>query len=170
MKILFIIANENFKDIEYYGIRDKLTAAGHEVVTASKAGGFCVGADGMEVPDTECFYDVFVKDFGMMIMAGGGGCLENVGDEKISELMSFFIEKRKFGAICLAPRIALYEGLLAGYNVTGWDGDGDLNEYIQRGDAERIDDDIVIDRNVITGNGPHAAVDMGDEIVKMLEK
>lgn len=168
MKIASVISNAEFNDMEYLNTKEKLEEAGFEVVTFSKEGGFCQGSHGETVEDSISFDDIEREEFDMLLLIGGAGCMDNVGDEVLTDLMEYFIEEKSFGAICLAPRIPLYEGLLVGRNVTGWDDDREFDQYVMRGEAQYIHEDVVIDRNVVTANGPMAAYEMGEALVFVL--
>lgn len=165
MKAVLVIATEHFNETEFTDIKDELVSAGVEVQLASSEGGECIGSEGMRIEGTMKISEIKGQSADALVLIGGGGCLENASDQNLLDLCQEFIQEKVFGAICLGPRIPLYEGLLDGYNVTGWDGDGELSEYIDRGNAQRVNEPVVTDRNVVTGNGPDAAKEMGKQLV-----
>ena len=77
---------------------------------------------------------------------------------------------RAYGAICISTRILAHAGVLQGKKATGWNGDGELGGILSAGGAEFVDKPVVVDGNVVTGNGPGAAGEWGEEIVRVLTK
>jgi putative intracellular protease/amidase len=57
---------------------------------------------------------------------------------------------------------------LQGKKATGWNGDGELGGILSDSGAEFVDKPVVVDGNIVTGNGPSAAKEWGEAIVKML--
>ena len=165
-----IVANDQFKDKEYIDIKDAILEADGVVIVASLNGGLCNGVDGLILAESESFDEIRKEDFDALVLVGGVGAMTNLGNKDLITLMKYFVAEKVFGAICIAPRIPLAAGVLEGYNVTGFDGDRKLIDYIQKGGAKLVHEGVVVDQNVITADSPMTAWTMGERLVKMLQK
>ena len=169
-RVLFIIAKENYQDHEYGASKKILEDAGIEVVTASKETGICKGAFGAETEATIAVADINVSDYDAIIFIGGAGAVGFQQDVQAHLTAQEAINRGKIlGAICIAPTILAYAGVLEGKKVTVWNEDGKQAEILTKNGAEFVDQAVVVDGKIITGNGPPAAEEFGKKILEMLK-
>ena len=72
-------------------------------------------------------------------------------------------------AICIAPSLLSDAGIYQKRQVTGRDdGFGTQIAYLQKNWATFVDQPVVRDANLITANGPEAAEEFAQEILKFL--
>ncbi len=171
-KILLVIAPENFQDHEYQKTKEVLEKNGIETVTASKISGRCRGASGAEVEAELKLEDVDFSEFDGLAVIGGGGCPKAYFDDpQIIELIRGFNDQKKIvSAVCIAPIVLAQSGILAGKKATVWNEDGKWGPELEKHGAEFVDEQVVADGNVITGNGPNAAEEFGEAIAKKIKE
>ncbi|MBI4427225.1 MAG: DJ-1/PfpI family protein [Candidatus Magasanikbacteria bacterium] len=164
-KILFVIASEGFQPIEYGDAKKVLEAAGLIVVTASDHVGAAVARDGSTAAVDLLVKDVIPEDYDGLFFIGGPGALEHLDNEDSYKLLREWQKTGKpYGAICISPRILAKAGVLRNKKATGWDGDGELADIFVDNGVEYVRQPVVVDGNVVTGNGPSAARDWGEKI------
>ncbi len=167
-KALFVIAPENFKDVEYLAPQEILKQGGVETKVASLKEGKARGANGTEVAVDFLVNDVNPTDYDAIIFVGGPGMAEIVTDERLKKLAKdFFAAKKLTTAICIAPMILVNAGLLKGKQATVWAGataDFKAQGAIYQGEG------VFIDGLFITASGPQVAKEFGEKILKMLAR
>lgn len=170
-KVLLVIASQGFQHIEYRVPKQLLLEAGFIVVTASDALGVAVGKDGSEqVVDVE-LSAVDMKNYDALYFIGGPGALEHLDNQESNRIVNeAMILQKPYGAICISPRILARANVLVGRKATGWDGDGELAGIFANNNVEYVREPVVVDGNVITGNGPEAAEEWGKAIVALLSE
>lgn len=169
-KVLFIIASEGFQPIEYGDAKKVLEAAGHQVVTVSDKASVAVGKDGSEVKVDMVLSDCNMTSGDALFFIGGPGALEHLDNEESYKLLREWEKTGKpYGAICISPRILAKAGVLKNKKVTGWDSDGELGGILSAYGAEYVHESVVVDGNVVTGNGPSAAREWGEKINAVLK-
>lgn len=160
-KVLLVIASEGYQPIEYGEPKRILEASGF-VVTA--------GSDKLGVARI-LIKDIDVNSYDALFFIGGPGALEHLDNEESYELLRAWQKTSKpYGAICVSPRILAKAGVLKNKRATGWDGDGELAGIFKQCGVEYVKEDVVVDSNVITANGPAAAEEFGKKIVGLLSK
>ena len=122
-KILFVIAKNGFRDVEYFTPKEILEKAGHSVKTASngKTGEIANGADEGKVKIDIDISDADADDFDAVVFVGGPGALENLDNEESYRLAREVSAKKKLlAAICIAPAILAKAGVLKNRKATVW--------------------------------------------------
>lgn len=162
MKIVMIIAPENFRDEEYFHPREILEKADIKVKVASTREIAVSGIEKIEVK-TDMLIEEIGSDFDGIVFVGGGGAQVYFNNEKVIQLIrSYFKAEKIVAAICIAPAILGRAGILKGKNVTSWD--GIIDDLISFG-ANHTGHDVEIDGKIITANGPMAGYKFGEAIV-----
>tara|TARA_Y100000310_G_C20662322_1_gene805448 strand:+ start:1698 stop:2213 length:516 start_codon:yes stop_codon:yes gene_type:complete len=170
MKILFIVAQEGFQDHEYGKPREILEQAGYEVVIGSKEKGKCVGAFGLEVEAVVSISEVDVSDYGGVVFVGGPGAYVYQQDVQAHLTAQEAVNRGKvLGAICIAPTILAYAGVLEGKKATVWNEDGKQQEVLEKSGATFVDELVVVDGKIVTANGPPAAEEFGKKLLEVLK-
>lgn len=170
MKILFVIAKKDFRDVEYFTPKIILENAGYNVETASngKAGESAVGADGGKVRIDINLANADADYFDAVVFIGGPGALENLDNEESYRLIRETIAKNKLlAAICIAPVILAKAGVLRGKKATVWTSFSDKSaiKILENNGAEFVNEDVIEDGNIITANGPKAAEKFAKAII-----
>ncbi len=170
-KIVMVIAFRDFSDEEYFIPKEILEKAGFEITTASNFSGIATGAYGGEIKVDILLDDLRVDDFEAIVFVGGTGAAKYVEDERIHSIIREFAEKNKvLAAICLAPAILARAGVLKNKKATAWLGplDKTFIRVLEQEGAEYVAKSVVIDGKVITANGPTAAREFAQAIVRVL--
>lgn len=186
--ILLIIASEGYHPVEYGYTRKALEDAGIKVEIASDKMGVASGkpsaAHSAACKEAACSkaaedYPQFAKvtvsklvkdinpdDYDGLYIIGGPGAIEFLDNPTTYLILQKWASRAKpMGAICISPRIFARAGLLEGKRVTGWDGDNKLAAILAEAKAHYVKEAAVVDGNLITANGPEAAIQFGQAIV-----
>jgi len=168
-KVLLIVASKNFQPIEYGVPRQLLEDEDIKVYTASDKNE-AVSSDGSKIKVDYLLQDVKAEDFDGIFLVGGSGALEHL-DNKNSYKIIQDVDKllhKVYGSICISTRILAHAGVLDGRKVTGWDEDHKLKGILQEAGAEYVQEGVIVDRNLVTAQGPHFAQDFAQAILKVL--
>lgn len=169
MKALFIIAQRGYQENEYSIIKRVLEDAKIDVVTASKEGGACVGAQGGMVKATIGLADVILDNFSAIVVIGGPGAVAYQKDEQIHTLLkNAHIARKIIAGICIAPTILAYAEVLHGKKVTVWNLDKKQEAILKEHGARYTGEEVSVDGRIITANGPQAAEAFGKKIVEKM--
>lgn len=171
MKILFIIAPQNYQDIEYEEPKRVLIKKGHEVITASttaQATGALGGTTKTDLLISEAAAKVEAnpESFDAIAFIGGGGCQIYFESPTAHQLARKFHEAGKItAAICAAPIILAKAGLLKDKKATCYGGGA---ETLKQLGAIYTGKSVEKDGNLITADGPPSAKKFGKVIAKNL--
>jgi protein deglycase len=159
---------EGFEEIEAVTIVDLLRRADVEVRTASLADREVTGSHGITVVADASLDEVDAADFDMIVLPGGmPGTTQLKSDPRVSRLLRQFAESGRYtAAICAAPSVLAYAGLLEGRKATSFPG------FLTPGSAPGIrlsEDPVVVDGKVATSRGPGTAVPFGLALIELLE-
>jgi len=169
-KVLYIIAQQNFRDEELDIPEKILKNEGAKVVIASITTGEAVGMFGMRVKPDAAVRSVAVDNFDALVIAGGSGSPKLADYPEVLSVARRFFERGKIvAAICLAPFVLAKAGILKGVTATVAAADFAMSEFGRAG-AIYSDKHVVVDGKIITADGPSAAKEFGEEIVKALAK
>lgn len=155
--VLLIVAQEQFKDIEYEGTREYLEKCGADITVATNTAGECKGMDGMTITADISLGDVVVDNYDAIILIGGQGVLDHIsGNERVHEIIKTGVEDEMVvGAICLAPMVLAEAGVLDGLKATVAGHPTALSVF-EEGGVEYISNPVVISGDIITADGPGA--------------
>ena len=83
----------------------------------------------------------------------------------------FFKTGKILAAICIAPALLAKAGVLQDKKATVWSGPMDKSpvNILKEGGAIYQNEDVVVDNNIITANGPEAAAKFGEALVRALK-
>ena len=167
-RVLLIIAQRNYQDLELSGTRDVLLEAGFAVELASSKAGECRGKfGGIEQADF-ALRDVVVKEYDCIAFIGGPGAAAFASDPEALRIANEAARAElPLGAICIAPIILAKARVLEGRRVTAWDGDGRQSTLLTQYGATFTGDSVSVDGRIVTGNGPDAAQEFGRALVRM---
>jgi protease I len=166
---LLIIAQQGYQDHELDGTRKGLMDAGFDVVLSSTEAGTCMGKFGGTEEATVALRDVDVHAYDRIAFIGGPGAVGLVEDaDALRIAREVALSGKPLGAICIAPLIVAAAGVLQGKKATVWDdGHGTQIREMKRSGAIFVNEPVVTDGLLVTGNGPAAAEEFGKILAKM---
>ena len=167
MKILMVIAPEQFRDEEYTEPREVFEKAGIQVTVASARLGKAVGKFGLEVEIDKRLNDAHANDYDAVVFIGGTGSRIYFNDPEAHRLIrEAETSQHIIGAICAAPGTLAKAGLLKGKRATSY---VEESEILKQGGAIFTGKSVEVDGRIITGDGPRSATAWGEKIVELLK-
>ncbi|OGI65081.1 hypothetical protein A2642_03150 [Candidatus Nomurabacteria bacterium RIFCSPHIGHO2_01_FULL_39_10] len=168
MKALFIVAQQGYQHLEYGIQKQILEQAGITTVTASKQRGVASGKVYTTVA-TLALDEVRVEEYDVIIFIGGPGAVRYQQDAEAWRIARQTVAQEKLlCAICIAPTILAYAGVLKRRNATVWNEDGEQEPLFKKLGITYTGKTVTQDGKIITANGPGAARDFGKKIVEVL--
>ncbi len=171
-KVVMVIAFRDFRDREYFEPKRILEEAGAEVKTASTKEGKAIGADGGDTQVDLLISKVNPEEFDAVVFIGGPGALKELDNETSYNLIKETVEKNKvLAAICISPVILAKAGVLKGKKATVWSSlmDKSAIKILEEQGAVYEKKPVVVDGKIITGQGPQAAKEFGETILRVLK-
>lgn len=169
MKVLIAIAPEKFRDEELADPVTELQKAGIAFDIASTRRGPCTGMLGARSSAALAFEEVDPGEYeGLVIIGGSGSQVHLWNDKMLINLAQYFMKSGKLlAAICLAPVVLAHAGALRGKKATYFASPSSDFE-MKAGGAHIMKAPVVTDGRIVTANGPQAAKEFGETIVKIL--
>jgi protease I len=168
-KVLFIIAQTNFRDEELAKPKAILEKAGYKCDVASLSTTFATGMLGAVVKPDLAVREVDAEDYELLVVIGGSGAPELAKHNEVINLLTAADDSgKKLAAICLGPMVLAKAGVLSGKQATVFKTKESL-AALQQGGAEYVEQSVVTDFNLVTANGPEAAEAFGNALVKLLQ-
>lgn len=165
-KILLIIAPSGFQDKEYQEPRAILENAGYNIVVASKGVKSARSTLGTMVRVDEQLNEAKSNDFEAIIFVGGPGSSLYFNDQTALALAKEAYQKGKIvGAICIAPSILANAGILKDKKATVFSSE---TENLKAKGAVYTGESVTTEGKIVTANGPSAAEEFGQKILKIL--
>jgi len=169
MQALFIVAQENYHPVEYGTPKRILEEAGIKVIIASKQVGIAEDKMGGSTQATLALADINVDDYDAIVFVGGSGARVYQHDVQAHLTAQEAINRGKvLAAICIAPTILAYAGVLEGKKATVYNKDGETFRILEQNGATFVDEPVVVDGKIITANGPPAAEEFGQKILELM--
>ena len=136
---------------------------------ASTKTGTLQGRKGKRVKSDVELKDVVVADYDGVVVIGGGGIKKVWKNEDAHRIVREAMDQNKLvGAICAGPGVLGYAGVLNGKKATAHPKSGAKSVMADNG-CQYVNQDVVVDGNVVTANGPAAAAAFGAALVKALQ-
>ena len=170
-KIVMIVAFQDFRDEECFIPRSIFLGEGADVAIASSKKGKAVGSYGGALDVNILIDEIDVSQFDAIVFVGGAGAVKYIDDDSCHQLAREAIEKDKLlGAICIAPAILARAGVLKGKKATVWSSNLDKSavKILKEEGAKYQREGVVVDKNIVTANGPLSARKFGQTIVQKL--
>jgi len=170
-KIAMIIAFRDFRDEEYFIPKQTLETAGAEIITISTSFGKAIGKLGGEAEINILLKDLKVADYDAILFIGGPGAANYIEDKVCHKIAGEAVENNKvLGAICIAPVILAKAGVLDGKKATVWSSvmDKSAIKILEENGAIFQKDSVVVDGEIVTGNGPGAAKGFAEKIIEII--
>ena len=168
MKIATVLGPK-FEDSEFKEPYDALRNAGHEVTIVGLEAGAQIEGDKGKVKATvdRTFKDVRPEDFdGLLIPGGGSPDKLRAHDEAVKFVKAFMTAGKPVLAICHGPQLLLTADEHKNHRMTAWKTvQGDL----KKAGANVVDQEVVVDRNLVTSRQPSDLPAFIRESMKVLE-
>jgi protease I len=164
--ILMILAENPFRDPEYFEPKKVLEAGGYKIITTCTAPN-AHGAEGATVKADILFKDVVASDYVAIIFIGGTGSYQYHNDKKAHELASYAAKNKILGSICASVGTLANAGVLKGKKATSFSGVADM---VKAGGAIYTGEGVTVDGNIVTADGPQSAKAFGEAVLKVLNK
>ena len=165
--ILIFLPASNFSEEEYTIISRIFNKAGKQVFITSDSNTVCSSDHGLKVKADTSFYNVNEKNFSAIVLIGGKGSKDYWNNENLHRIVKEFESSGKIvAAICSSPVILARAGLLTNIPATCWL--EDKNELIKAG-ISYMDRSVVIEKNIITADGPRSAVQFAESVMNMMK-
>lgn len=169
MKVACVLA-KGFEDSEFRQPYDALKAAGHEVtIVGLEAGQEITGDKGRETVTVEKdFSEVRPREFDALLVPGGFSPDRlRAHQAPIEFVKEFFTDGKPIMAICHGPQIFIAAGTYKGRRMTAWK---TIQADLKLLGADIVDEEVVVDRNLVTSRQPQDLPAFIRESVKLLEK
>lgn len=163
MKV-FIPLADGFEDIEAISVVDVLRRADITVDTVGIPGSTITSMGGVKVIVDRKMIEIRAEDYDGVILPGGGKAVDTLKrTNALIDIIKKLDSKGKLvAAICVAPSILAKNGMLEDRKATIYPG---LERELPRPRGERV----VIDKNIITSQGPGTAMEFALKIVEFLK-
>ena len=170
---ILIIATDGFEQEELIGPRDRLRAAGAEVVLASPKADPIQGMNHDEkadqvTPDTT--FDAVDPDaFDALLIPGGVANPDTLRmDARAVDIVRAFDDAGKpIAAICHGPWLLVEADIVEDRTVTSWPS---LRTDLENAGAIHVDEEVVVDDNLITSRKPADVPAFTEALIQMLEE
>jgi protease I len=169
--IAVIIAFSDFRDEEFFPLRNLFMVSGSKVTVVSTDPGQAQSSGGNNVPVEILLKDLQVKDFDAVVFIGGSGALADLDNQDAYRVAIEAVNRGKvLAAICVSPEILAKAGVLAGKKATVWTSQTDQSglQALQANGAIFQDQDVVVDGKIITAAGPEATDSFGLNIIDIM--
>jgi protease I len=151
MKALILTA-DGFEDMELYYPLYRLQEEGIGVDVASSIKGGIFGKHGYRVEANLSFSEVDPDQYGLLILPGGKGPEKvRLDSDAIDITTTMVVSGKIVAAICHGTQVLISAGLVAGKNMTCWQG---VRDDLKAAGAIYHDQEVVIDGNLITSRMP----------------
>lgn len=160
-----VFLGDGFEECEGLLVVDLLRRAGMQVIMASIMGRRDVKSSREILIQTDCLAEnVEYEKARMIVLPGGRLGTENLGkSDLVKEKCKEFATKKYVAAVCAAPTILARLGLLNNRKATVHP---DFKDSMES--AEVINESVVVDNNIITGQGLGATIPFALELIKAL--
>ena len=169
MNVACVLAN-GFEDSEFKQPYDALREAGHDVtIVGLEAGTELRGDKGRETATVErSFSDVRPADFDALLIPGGFSPDRlRAHQAPIDFTRAFFDAGKPVLAICHGPQLLIAAGVYKDRRMTAWK---TIQADLRLLGADVVDEEVVVDRNLVTSRQPADIPAFIREGLKVLER
>ena len=165
--ILFVLANRNFEDTEYFESKKIFDKEGYKTKTASSYINEATGMLGGIVNIDMLFTEVDALLFDAIIYIGGQGVIMLWDDWRAKNLSTIFLNNKKIvAAIGSGCVIISNAGILKNMNATCEKID---EGQLMRNGATMLDEDIVVSDSIITARSSSAVKIFPSKIIELIK-
>ena len=166
MKRVAIFIAPGFEEIEAVTVIDVLRRANIEVLPVSLDDQLVVsGAHGIQIITEGRIDQLPLSKLDGVVLPGGMPGSRNLQQNgTVLEIIRKLSDQEKLvAAICAAPIVLQTAGVLTGKKATVFAG---MESQVES--AQLVKQDVVVDQNIITGNGPAAAINFSFALIEYL--
>lgn len=159
---------DDFEDSEFTVPRDRLTAAGHEVVVVgAEAGAIVTGKHRQaRVALDRAARGLDPGDFDAVVIPGGYSPDHLRTDADVVRFVRrFHATGRPVAAVCHGPQLLIEAEVVRGRTLTSWPS---VRTDLTNAGARWVDDAVVVDGNLITSRNPSDLDAFAGEIINHL--
>jgi len=162
MRLIVPLA-EGFEEIEAIAVIDVLRRANIKVDVVGIEDEIVAGRNGVKILCDKIITDVKPEDYDGIVLPGGNPGYKNLENNQnvINFIKTFNNRGKLIAAICASPTILEKIGILEGKKATCYPSMKDKIKNF-------VDEKVVVDKNVITSQGPGTAIDFALEIVRFV--
>ncbi|WP_135613076.1 DJ-1/PfpI family protein [Methanococcoides sp. AM1] len=166
-KILMVIAQENFRDEEFFEPKEVFEKNDAKVTVASNTTKKAKGILGGKVKPDLSISDVNIDEYDAISITGGGGAKQYLWNNKeLQDIVRKAYEKGKVvAAICISPVVLANAGILEGKKSTVFKNDETVSILKEKG-AKHKDKGVISDGKIVTGRDPKSATEYGKAVLK----
>ena len=167
-----LIAQQDFRDEEYFIPKSIFQQQGIEVSTVSTERGQAIGVFGGTTEVGFSFDEVKVSDFEGVVFVGGSGCMRDMDNKEVYRIAKEAVKQNKvLAAICISPAILANAGVLRGKKAVVWSSNMDKTavKILEAGGADYKTENIVVDNKIITASGAEYAERFAKTIIELLK-
>jgi protease I len=168
MRIACLLTND-FEDSEFQKPAEALRSAGHDVVVIGpEAGREITGKRHQATTRSDLgIADARPDDFDALLIPGGYSPDQLRADQRFVDFTrAFFERERPVFAVCHGPQLLLTAGVVKGRRMTAWK---TIQVDLRHADVDVVDEEVVVDRNLVTSRQPSDLDAFSRESVKMLQ-
>ncbi|CAJ0572746.1 unnamed protein product, partial [Mesorhabditis spiculigera] len=167
-KSALVLLVDGTEEMEAVITMDILRRGDVKVTTAGLAGSGLINCarDTKITPDA-AFADVKDKNFDMIVLPGGPGSSKYGECPEVGKLLHKYTDSDRFvAAICAAPDALRAHKISPGASVTAYPS---VREGIEGAGYKFLEQDVVVDKKLITSRGPGTAFQFGLKLVEALQ-
>jgi protease I len=164
------VLGPKFEDSEFKDPYDAFRQAGHEVVIVGLEAGTELQGDKGKAKATvdRSFKDVKPEDFDALLIPGGGSPDKlRAHEEAVKFVKAFMSSARPVFAICHGPQLLLTADEYKGHRMTAWK---TIQDDLKKAGADVVDQEVVVDRNLVTSRQPSDIPAFIRESLKVLDQ
>ena len=164
------LLDTDFEDSEFRKPYDALRDAGREVtIIGLEAGKELAGKKGHETVRAEKGIDqVRPVEFDGLLIPGGYSPDHLRADARVVEFTrAFFTDERPVFAVCHGPQLLMTAGVVKGRRMTAWK---TIQDDLRCCGADVVDEEVVVDRMLVTSRQPSDLEAFSGEAVAMLDR
>ena len=151
-KQIAMLVADQFRDEEVFEPFDYLEEKGATVVLVGIERGHVSGKLGGKVEAEKSIREVSAEEFDAVVLPGGGAPEKLRLEPRVLEFVKSADRRGiPLAAICHGPQILISAGLLKGRRMTCYVG---IRDDVKLAGAEYVDQEVVVDRNLITARHP----------------
>ena len=164
--VLMVIANNWFQDYEFWIPFDIFNDAGLKVTIAAGRKWTCIGIFGSKTIADKELIQIKWWDYDIVVFIWWWWAFtQYLHDENYLRIWK---EAKKMWAICIAPMILSEAWIFVWKNVT-WRNQNDVQKkFIQDNGGFWVDKSVVVSWNIVTANGPDAALEFAEKCLEMI--
>jgi protease I len=167
-RVAMLVADD-FEDVEVRVPLQRLREAGHDVVLAgAEAGTEVAGKRGEEKVSIEVGADELEPSSVDALVIPGGYAPDKLrtDDDVVDFTRKMFDSGRPVAAVCHAPSLLIEAGVVEGATLTSWPS---IRTDLENAGANWVDEEVVIDRNLITSRKPDDLEAFSDAVIEAIE-